>query len=78
MKHFVSKIEEAVALLICSGHRDAWDYGYSFFKTALRMLNVMQQQQTWTIAKGVGIGVGLVLSGKLDEVLKEEAKNANS
>ncbi len=42
------------------------------------MLNVMQQQQTWTIAKGVGIGVGLVLSGKLDEVLKEEAKNANS
>lgn len=39
------------------------------------MLEVVADMQTACVVKGVGIGIGLVLSGKLKDFLEE--KNAN-
>ena len=59
-QNYIRQLDESIAILICAGHHSAWDYGYNFFKTSLKMLKYDFKQQ----ALAVAAGIGLALSGK--------------
>jgi len=49
---------EIASFLICAGHRDVFEYGYSFFKICCKTLKEMQKQQILTLAAGIGVALG--------------------
>jgi len=48
------EFDELICLLIMSNHVHVWDYGYSFFKTATKMLEAGFKNQALTVVAGVG------------------------
>lgn len=59
-KEFCEQLTESVAMLIAQGHRDAWDYGYSFFIVACKAAVNVQKEQI----KGMACAIGLAIGGK--------------
>ena len=65
-----------IALLVGEGHNQAWNYGYSFFKTALKSLQIKQLQAIQTLASGINQAFsddgGKKLQANIDKLLAGE------